>query len=544
MIIILPGIVVANNELNNNIFGIHLAVPTDEDLEAAADMVNSSGGDWGYITLVIQENDRDVNKWQGIFNKMRREHLIPIVRLATVPDGNSWKRASEENINDWLNFLNSLNWVVKRRYVILFNEPNHALEWGGAVDPIDYGKVAYKLASGLKSSNSDYFIMLAGLDQSAPQQPPNYMDEAVFLSSVLRESGQTVEEWEMVVDGLSSHSYPNPAFSGNPYSTGRGTILGYEWELNYLKSLGFEKELPVFITETGWKRGGLSESAVSDYIASAFNDIWKNDSRVKAVTPFILNYQSAPFLEFSYRKENSSEYYSQFYTTRDINKVNGDPEIISKFNLLNGLPKELVQSSKFNFIIDVINKGQSIWDSLDGYDFSVVSDANFKYRFSPLNGIIPGAFEKVSLYIQTPEKVGKHLLQIGLFKNGKLVSNLKEWHIKVIPYVDVNLEYSLLFSLKDNVNGFQAEVYDSVERLVYKRSNLEGISGQIQLKRVKNVAIGETYRVVLLKKGYLPRQQYLTVSKTGNLVKFERHLPVDWNGDGKLSLADLVWFLK
>ncbi|MBI1862495.1 hypothetical protein HYS00_00045, partial [Candidatus Microgenomates bacterium] len=31
----------------NNIFGIHLAVPNKEDLRAAAELVNSSGGKWG-----------------------------------------------------------------------------------------------------------------------------------------------------------------------------------------------------------------------------------------------------------------------------------------------------------------------------------------------------------------------------------------------------------------------------------------------------------------------------------------------------------------
>jgi hypothetical protein len=360
---------------------------------------------------------------------------------------------------------------------------------------------------------------------------------------VLHQSGQTIEKWEAVIDGFCTHSYPNPGFSGNPYSTGRGTISGYEWELNYLKSLGFEKDLPVFITETGWKRASLSELTIADYIGKAYIDIWQNDKRVKAVTPFILNYQSAPFLEFSYRKENSYDYYSQFYATKELLKTKGDPEIITKFNFLDKLPEELVQGSKFNFIINVKNEGQSIWDSLDNYEFGFVSEENFKYRFSPLSNIIPGAFEKVSLQVQTPEKVGKHLVQIGLFKNRKLVSELRNWNIKVIPYVDVDLEYSLLFNFNNNANSFQAEVYDSVERLIYKKNNIAGDKGQIKLKKVKNVAIGETYRVVLLKKGYLPRQQYLKIKKNGNVVRFEQHLPLDWNGDGKFSITDLVWFL-
>jgi hypothetical protein len=45
--------------LPNNKFGIHLAVPSREDEQSAAKLVNSHGGSWGYVTLVIQDNDRN-----------------------------------------------------------------------------------------------------------------------------------------------------------------------------------------------------------------------------------------------------------------------------------------------------------------------------------------------------------------------------------------------------------------------------------------------------------------------------------------------------
>ena len=54
------------------------------------------------------------------------------------------------------------------------------------------------------------------------------------------------------IDGLSSHSYPNHGFIGTPKEIGQHSIRGYLWELNLLKKLGVQKELPVFITETGW----------------------------------------------------------------------------------------------------------------------------------------------------------------------------------------------------------------------------------------------------------------------------------------------------
>ena len=46
----------------NNSFGIHIA--NIQDLEDAAKLVNSSGGDWGYVTLVITEDNRTISLWQ------------------------------------------------------------------------------------------------------------------------------------------------------------------------------------------------------------------------------------------------------------------------------------------------------------------------------------------------------------------------------------------------------------------------------------------------------------------------------------------------
>ena len=63
----------------NNKFGMHIAVPADEDLQAVSDLVNSNHGKWGYVTMVIPDNDLDLKKWQAVFDKLRHLRLIPIV---------------------------------------------------------------------------------------------------------------------------------------------------------------------------------------------------------------------------------------------------------------------------------------------------------------------------------------------------------------------------------------------------------------------------------------------------------------------------------
>ena len=46
----------------NNKAGVHILSPSE--ITSAANLVNSQGGDWGYVTIPIQPTDRDKDKWQ------------------------------------------------------------------------------------------------------------------------------------------------------------------------------------------------------------------------------------------------------------------------------------------------------------------------------------------------------------------------------------------------------------------------------------------------------------------------------------------------
>ena len=228
--------------VSNNKYGIHIVDPND--LIDIPTLVNTSKGDWSYVTLVIQDTDRDIGKWQGIFDQMRRLHLIPIVRLATHPEGSSWGKPSIKDAASWVEFLSKLNWPIENRYIVLFNEPNHAKEWGNTLNPEEYADIALTYAQSFKASSNDFFILPAGLDGSASSNNDS-LDESEFL----RRMYAAKPELFTLIDGWTSHSYPNPGFSGSPYASGKGTIRGFEWELHYLRQLGLQKTLPVFITE-------------------------------------------------------------------------------------------------------------------------------------------------------------------------------------------------------------------------------------------------------------------------------------------------------
>lgn len=329
--------IVSPADTPNNKYGIHIV--DENDLDSAAKLVNSQGGDWGYVTMVIRDDDRNSEKWQRIFDSMRSLHLIPIIRLATHPKGDTWEAPKVDDARAWADFLDSLYWVNKNRYVIIFNEPNHAKEWGGSINPREYAQILTAFSWQLKKTSKDFFILPAGLDASAPNGGST-MDELDFLREMIFSDPQIFS----YIDGWTSHSYPNPMFSGKTTDIGRGTLRTYLWEMEILKSFGQKDNLPVFITETGWaheegvttNKSYYPASAIADFIKEASQDIW-SDEKVVAVTPFILNYQSYPFANFSWQKPNENSFYPFFDTYKSLAKVSGKPQLNTIFDGFNPL---------------------------------------------------------------------------------------------------------------------------------------------------------------------------------------------------------------
>src|SRR3989344_4058519 len=104
----------------NNKFGIHILYPSE--ISKASELVNSSNGDWGYITVPIQAGDKDLLKWQKFMDDSKSLHLIPIIRLATEGDyfnTKVWRKPNLSDVLDFSNFLSSLNWPTKNRYIIV-----------------------------------------------------------------------------------------------------------------------------------------------------------------------------------------------------------------------------------------------------------------------------------------------------------------------------------------------------------------------------------------------------------------------------------------
>lgn len=541
----------------NNIFGIGLAQAEDQDLVDAALLVNSKdkdwAGDWGYVTLVIQEDDRNREKWQTIFDRLRELHLIPIIRLATRAEGASWRRPDVADAAYWAEFLNSLNWVVEHRYIILFNEPNHANEWGGEVNPENYAEVVDAFSKRLKSANKDFFIMLAGFDAAAPDAQPLHLS----LNTYLRRLKDKVPNIFDNIDGWASHSYANPGFVGTHYGVGSRSVRSYHSELLLLEQLGIRLE-QVFITETGWPHAeGLetdNKLPTAAEVANIFVKYYENirgDKRICAITPFILNYQGGPFDHFSWKKLSATikgescedKFYPQYCEVQKIPKIKGDPIQKELIGFKADLPVELTEDSVHNLKVNLTNEGQAIWDTKYGYKLGFI-EGQIGIFCSNLENVKPKSGQTLDCSINTPKGVGNQKITLGFYKGERLIQDIYTWNFKTSQIPKLSFRVGLLPAINKIENDYEIQIFDKNERLVFNKSNIPVINGLGVVTRVPNIALGEEYRVVLLKAGYLPRQEYVVMQKEISPVKFKTLLGFDRDLDGQFTIRGDVMGIK
>jgi hypothetical protein len=351
------------------------------EIEEVSNLVNSNGGDWGYVKFVIRADERNRETWQKVFDDCRRLHLIPIVRIATRPMGDTWEKPTLGDIDGWVDFLQSLRWVTTNRYIIIGNEPNHANEWGGEVNPEEYAAYVLTFSGKLKSVSSDFFLFSAGLDASAPDGK-----DTLSISTFIKRMYDSYPLVFEYIDGWASHSYPNPGFSGSVTARGKGTIRSYEWELSYLHSLGIVKSFPVLISETGWKHNAgddyiissvrqgkrlvtvrrksplFTPSQLTPLYSKAITEVW-NDSRIFAVVPFVFSYLTEPFEEFSW-KDSTGTFWPFVSSYQNATKIVGEPEQRNSAQLVSlfGPHFNPITRTFFGTIV-VTNTGERIWDS-------------------------------------------------------------------------------------------------------------------------------------------------------------------------------------
>lgn len=320
----------------NNKVGLYIYAEVEDFVPIAAEMINSNGGDWGYVLIPFNVKDDNATRWGRLFEQLAKYHLIPIVQLW---DLDLEANKMDEQIRKSAGFLNALKWPIKPRYISAYNEPNDADFWKGDVNPAQYAQVLENTINTFKALNDDFFVMNGALNISA-RTGGKYLDAEVFM---IRMNNQVPGIFKRL-DGWASHPYPQPDFSGSPQGRGRDSIKAYEWELDILRRRFGVKtsNLPVFITETGWAHkegeGGEGENGgnadykynqhqVADNFKYAFETVWLPDPRVAAVTPFTIRY-NPPHDNFSWLTQDNNPY-PQYNAVKDIKKTEGRPPIVT-----------------------------------------------------------------------------------------------------------------------------------------------------------------------------------------------------------------------
>jgi hypothetical protein len=278
--------------------GIHILHPSEtEDAVKLLD-TNDHNDQWHYVTIPLTLDDlKNKGEWDSFCQYAKDHKIIPIVRLMTRFDNGAWQIPTRKNIMDMVSFMSSLDWPTDEHYVIVFNEVNHAQEWGNSIDPQGYSDILQFTSDWAKSEPKNYKILPAAMDLAAPNSG-NTKEAFAYLDSMYQYNSRIFD----YVDYWNSHSYPNPGFSAAPTATGKGSLRGFLTELDYIKNKTGH-EYRTFITETGWAANAQTTRNLDSYYTYAAHQIW-SDPRVVAVTPFVLRGDPGIFSAFTFINRN------------------------------------------------------------------------------------------------------------------------------------------------------------------------------------------------------------------------------------------------
>lgn len=279
--------------------GVHIL--HSDEVSQVRDVVNLTPEDeiWQYVTVPFTLDDVSKQaQWQQFFQKAAQNRLIPLVRLATRYENGSWQRFTRKDIVDELTFLDQFEWPTDKRHIIIANEVNHAAEWGGSIDSGSYAQTLEFAADWAHTQDHQYIVLPAALDLAAPNGGAT-QEAFAYLEQLYSAHPELIDK----LDAWNSHSYPNPSFSAPPTALGKQSLRGYQSELSFITRYT-DKTLPVYITETGWQDSAKISRRLADYYTYALQNIW-SDSRVVAVTPFLLKGSPGPFATFSFLDEDN-----------------------------------------------------------------------------------------------------------------------------------------------------------------------------------------------------------------------------------------------
>ncbi|MDM8531544.1 beta-galactosidase [Anaerolineales bacterium HSG25] len=246
----------------NQKIGIHTRL-TDEvepwKIQRTLQMVREMGSPWivEYFPWAYREPSEGYFDWSHsdlVIEHANQQGLTVIGRLGFVPE---WARPDEsassylapERYDDFGRYVHAFveRYGEQVPIIIIWNEPNLALEWGfQLVDPEEYTellRVAYQHA---KLANEDVIVLGGALAPTlAPVGDAQAMNDLIYLDRMLKVGAGGA------MDGLSVHAYGWVFPADDPPDPQVVNFRRIELTRQLLVEHGYA-DLPIYVTEGGW----------------------------------------------------------------------------------------------------------------------------------------------------------------------------------------------------------------------------------------------------------------------------------------------------
>lgn len=243
--------------------GIHTRL-TDEvepwKIKRTLEMVREMGAPWivEYFPWAYREPSPGYFNWTHsdlVINHANQQGLTVIARLGFVP---GWARPENtassylpaEHFPDFGEYVQAFvnRYGDRVPAIIIWNEPNLALEWGfEPVNPEVYTKLLELSYNYVQNSNHPEVLVLGGAlaPTLAPPGDPQALNDLIYLERMLNAGAGDV------MDGLSVHAYGWSFPADDPPHPDVINFRRTELVRHMLVDAGYA-HLPIYITEGGW----------------------------------------------------------------------------------------------------------------------------------------------------------------------------------------------------------------------------------------------------------------------------------------------------
>jgi len=249
-------------ETINPKMGVHTRL-TDEveewKIKRTLEMVREMGAPWivEYFPWAYYEREKGVYDWSHpdlVVDHARRQGLTVVARLGYVPQ---WARPEDSAFSyldaahyaDFGDFVYAFvdHFRGRVQYVIIWNEPNLALEWGfQAVNPAEYTallRIAYARA---KEADPQVQVLAGALAPTlAPKGSPEGMNDLDYLQGMYDAGAADV------FDVLAAHAYGWRFPVDDPPAADKVNFRRVELLRQVMVRNGDGRK-PIMVTEGGW----------------------------------------------------------------------------------------------------------------------------------------------------------------------------------------------------------------------------------------------------------------------------------------------------